>query len=258
MTCQKSFFTSAVMDYVMEQMESKFQSVRMISRCNDSCKFRIRNGDRRTTAILIVRSDVQISIFAGGWKNTFSLSHPNTINQTIGEVTRSLELFSEPFDDENINPDLLRQLLVIKAMAIVSGLQQEQKTQIHASVSQALTDLRLKPMRFPNSRRDQIRRAFLLLVGLESAPKSRKASWMREFQNASRELGTLRVNGMQIAFNPYLFYRKMIDSKELRAKATAECSSFRWFIEEEEFHWLIEAWTQRSKSELAMPEDDCN
>lgn len=244
MPLQMNLFAGAVVDCLVEQLKIKLLPARMsFTRLGNSCHFYVQKGKRKVLKDVTVQSNAQVRLCLHSHELTFSLSHPDAINRLVEQLVHIIQVSLDPFEDESLGPELLRRLLVWKAMKVVEGRTDEENTKIHSIVSQALKDLGLKPMRFPNSGRDQIRRAFLLLVGLESAPKSCKASWMEEFQVASYELGTMRIDGTQIAFNPYLLYRKIIVDEALRRDVEEACRPFQSFVEEETIDTVIEAWT---------------
>lgn len=245
MPYQMNLFAGAVVDCLVEQLKRKLQPARMsFTKFQDSCLFDVQRGGRSVLMGITIQSNAQVTLRTQYRELAFSLNHPDAIQRLAEQLIRIIQLSIDPFDDESLGPELLRQLLIWKVIKTVEGRDDQEKVRIHAVVSQALKDLGLKPMRFPNSGRDQIRRAFVLLVGLESAPKSRKASWMEEFQIASCELGTMRIDGTQIAFNPYLLYRKIIVDEAVRKEVAEACRPFQSFVEEETIDTVIEAWTR--------------
>lgn len=240
---QMSLFSAALVDCLFEQLKRQLQPKRMsFTEVDDTCYYHIYRGEREIHAQVVVERNAQVSLRCDGPVIRFSLNHPDAIDRIVEELTRAIERAIDPFYDESLEPELIRRLLVLKAIKTVEGRDDQDKQWIHAVVSQALNDLGLRPMRFPNSRRDQIRRAFLLLVGLESAPESSKASWMQEFQTASCELGTMRIDGTQITFNPYLLYRKLHVEKNLQKEVADLCNPFRSFVESESIDVVIEDW----------------
>jgi hypothetical protein len=245
MSHQMNLFSGVVVDCLIEQLKKKLHSARTsFTRIGDSCQFYIQKGEREFLQGITIQSNAQVKLRNHYRELTFSLNHPDAIHRLAEQLIRIIQLSFDPFDDESLGPELIRQLVVGKAIKTVEGRDDQENKRIHAVVSQALKDLGLKPMRFPNSRRDQIRRAFLLLVGLESAPESCKASWMHEFQTASCELGTMRIDGAQISFNPYLLYRKLKVEENLRKAVTDACRPFQLFVERETIDEMIEDWTR--------------
>jgi len=246
MLYQMNLFSEAVVDCLVEQLKRNLQPARVsFTKIEDTCQFDVRKGGRRVLTGITIQSNAQVTQHYS--KLTYSLNHPDAIHRLAEQLIRSIQLSLnplDPFDDESLDSELIRRLIVGMAIQTVEGRNDQEKEQIHAAVSQALSDLGLRPMRFPNSRRDQIRRAFLSLVGLESATESRKASCMQEFQTAASDLGTMRIDGAQIAFNPYLLYRKLHRDENLRREVAYACQPFELFFQGESIDAVIEDWSR--------------
>jgi hypothetical protein len=245
MLYQMNLFSEAIVDCLVEQLKRKLQPARVsFTKFEDTCQFDVQRGGRRVLKGITIQSNAQVTLRTHYRELTFSLNHPDAIRRIAEQLIRIIQLSLDPFDDESIEPELIRRLVVWKAIKTVEGRDDLEKKRIHAVVSQALSDLGLRPMRFPNSRRDQIRRSFLLLVGTESAHKSRKGSWMQAFQTASCELGAMQIDGAQVAFNPYLLYRKLKVEKNLRMEVDQSCRHFQSFVERESIDVVVEDWTR--------------
>jgi hypothetical protein len=241
MARKMSFFAKIIVDGTLQKIRESLPNARIsISQSGERCSVDIRRGGIRALIAVQIGLDAQIDIVFQNSKlqRKYSLNHPNTLDCIVSHIVSNIQ---NPFGDESFDPDLRRDLLVCKGILTVQGQSEEQKQWIYALAEEALKDFGLEPLRCPNSRRDQIRRAFLSLVRLESAPESSKAACQVAFETASVELGRLRIDGKQIAYNPFLLYRKIQSEKDVRSYWLAKDSHLE-LIMDEPLEDVIEEW----------------
>jgi hypothetical protein len=150
----------------------------------------------------------------------------------------------DPLNSEQLDAECRRDLLVWKAILAVRGKSEDEKAWIYGVSEWALNELELSPMRYPSSRRNQIRRAFLLLLQVEAAHERDKSSALDKFQAASIELGLLRGDDGRFDYNPYLLYRRIANQEAPDLESSRRMFKYHWFLNMETVESVIDLWSQ--------------